>query len=314
MPHYLPLPPGLAARSFALAEPDAAAVTRSRSRASDLSVPTRGVRLPRGLELLSTAGLAGLARLDPTVVLSHTTAAKLWGIPVPGYADKAGEVHLTHSPERNRPRRADFTGHRLTLAAEDIRTLGGLRLTSPERTWLDLAPGLQLDDLIAAGDAVVCAHTRGFGPPKVALAGRRELRAVVGRNPGRRGVVRARLALEEVRVGADSPPETKLRLALVRSGLPEPELNVAVTDPSGQEVLWPDLAYRRQRVAVEYDGAHHGGEDQYLKDIAREGRAHRAGWLIVRIGRDDLLSEGRPAVRKVRGALALRLETGRAAS
>ncbi|MBT1002401.1 hypothetical protein KIH31_07275 [Paenarthrobacter sp. DKR-5] len=220
-------------------------------------------------------------------------------------------MHLARGPQSNRPRRDGFTGHRLTLAPDDVRMLEGLRLTSPARTWLDLAAVLQFDDLIAAGDAVVCAHVRGFGPPKVALACPRDLHDVVIRNPGRRGVARARLALGEVRVGADSPPESMLRLALVRAGLPEPELNVAVRDPAGTEVLWPDLAYREQQVGVEYDGAHHGSEEQYLKDIAREARAHRAGWLIVRIGREDMLEDGRPAVDKVRRVLALRPLTRR---
>lgn len=311
MSRSCPLPPDLSVRSFSVTEQAASQLPRSRTRASDLSSPTRGVRLPVGVDLHSVAGLAGIAGLDDSLIFSHSTAALVWGIPVPDRVEKDGKLHVARVPDRNRVRRAAVIGHRLQLPPEDIRSLNGLRLTSPQRTWLDLAAILLLDDLVAAGDALVCAHARSFEFPRLPLATIADLRRIISLNAGRRGLVNARQAVEQIRVGADSPPETKLRLALVRAGLPEPELNVTVVDRNGTEVLWPDLAYRAQRLGVEYDGGHHGSEEQYLKDIAREGRAMAAGWTIVRIGREDLLDDGRGAVRKVRTALALRGEGGR---
>ena len=80
-------------------------------------------------------------------------------------------------------------------------------------------------------------------------------------------------------------------------------------DPWGGEgspVLWPDAAYPQRRIAVQYEGAHHNGEDQYLRDIRRADTAARCGWLEVRVSRLDLAGEHPAAVGKVRSALVSR--------
>ena len=114
---------------------------------------------------------------------------------------------------------------------------------------------------------------------------------------GNRGVRKARVALELIRVGADSPPETRLRLALVRAGLPEPDLNHVLwgVPARASPVLWPDAAYAEWRISIQYDGAGHGGSGQYLRDIRRESATRAYGWLEVRVAKDDLAAE-RPAV------------------
>ena len=57
--------------------------------------------------------------------------------------------------------------------------------------------------------------------------------------------------------GSASPGETRLRLALVRAGLPEPELNVRLYGVDGRYLGKPDIVYRRQRVVFEYEGDGH---------------------------------------------------------
>ena len=126
---------------------------------------------------------------------------------------------------------------------------------------------------------------------------------MVERHRGSRGVRKARAAVELIRVGADSPPETRLRLALVRAGLPEPVLNHVVWGEDswggpGSPVLWPDAAYPQWRIALQYEGAHHNGEDQYLRDIRRADTAARSGWLEVRVSRLDLAGGHPAAVRQ----------------
>lgn len=46
----------------------------------------------------------------------------------------------------------------------------GVRVTSPERTFLDLAAALPLDDLVAAGDALVTEHGPEFPSPRTAVS------------------------------------------------------------------------------------------------------------------------------------------------
>lgn len=129
---------------------------------------------------------------------------------------------------------------------------------------------------------------------------------MVARHPGSRGVRKARTAVELLRVGADSPPETRLRLALIRACLPEPVLNHVVWGDVGAPVLWPDAAYPQRRIALQYEGAHHNGEEQYLRDIRRADTAACSGWVELRLSRLDMAGENPAVVRKVRAALQSR--------
>lgn len=100
----------------------------------------------------------------------------------------------------------------------------------------------------------------------------------------------AREALDSVRVGADSPPETRLRLALVASGLPEPELQAAL-EPGDPFSPVADLAYRHVRLALQDDGAGHRTREQQARDARRDRYGQARGWTTLRVtwadGRED---------------------------
>jgi hypothetical protein len=185
-----------------------------------------------------------------------------------------------------------------------VTLLEGLPVTTAARTWCDLAQILDVDALVAAGDFVVNRHHRIFSRRQDALAPVEELAAMVEARRRTRGVLRAREALALVRVGCDSAPETMLRLAVARAGLPEPELGFVIVDATGEHVAWPDLAFPEYRVALQYDGAHHFERAQLELDIARNEATARAGWtqVIVTAG---MMSAVGPAVAviKVRDAL-----------
>ena len=66
------------------------------------------------------------------------------------------------------------------------------------------------------------------------------------------------------------------------------------------------LPTREWRIALQYEGAHHNGQDQYLRDIRRADTAAISGWLEVRVSRLDLAGEHPAAVSKVRAALESR--------
>jgi hypothetical protein len=304
-----PLPPHLATGSFSLRAADKAGLTRTRTAAKDLVTVSRGIRVPAGSAAAGPAALRAYTDLDDGSILSLGSAARLWNAPLPGWLEEDWRIHLARRRGQSTPRRVNVVGHQLALRPDEVVELDGVRLTSPARTWLDLASLIGADDLVVAGDALVCEHGPEFPFPRDALCSIDELRSMVARHPGRRGVRKARAAVELIRVGADSPPETRLRLALVRAGLPEPVLNHVVCgqDPwggPGVPVLWPDAAYPQWRVALQYEGAHHNGEDQYLRDIRRADTAARCGWLEVRLSRLDLAGVHLAAVGKVRTALA----------
>ncbi|PFH05556.1 Transcriptional regulator, AbiEi antitoxin, Type IV TA system [Micrococcaceae bacterium JKS001869] len=100
----------------------------------------------------------------------------------------------------------------------------------------------------------------------------------------------AREALDSVRVGADSPPGTRLRLALVAGGLPEPELQAAL-EPGDPFSPVADLAYRHVRLALQDDGAGHRTREQQARDARRDRYGQARGWTTLRVtwadGRED---------------------------
>ena len=289
------LPRPLADGSFSVLAADAAGIPRKRTRAQDLVTVSRGIRVPVGSGAQGTAALRAYCQLDECTVLCHFTAARIWRVGLPLWADCDWRIHLARPRGGSIPKRANVAGHRLDLRTGDVVILDGVRVTSPERTFLDLAATLGLDDLVAAGDSLVSEHGPEFPSPRTALTSIEALNAMLLQHQGARNIRRAREALGLVRVGADSPPETHMRLAVVRGGLPEPELNHVVWGPAGAPELWPDAAYPDYGVALQYDGVHHGEPGQHLRDISRARITDRLGWVEVRISKDDLQGE-RPAV------------------
>ncbi|ERI35910.2 hypothetical protein IG195_02645 [Arthrobacter sp. TES] len=122
--------------------------------------------------------------------------------------------------------------------------------------------------------------------------------------PRRRGVVghRGQFFDDEITIGADSAPETRLRLALGRAGLPTAEANVRTELSPGVE-RQPDLSFREWRVAVDYEGEGHSEPEQIVRDIEKQEDFARAGWILVRISKRHMTTDATTAVRKVRRAL-----------
>ena len=300
------LPEHLTTGSFSVRASDKAGVPRSRTHAKDLVLVSRGIRVPAASGAAGTAALRAYTDLDDTSVLASLSAARIWDMPLPANVSGDWRIHLARRRGFSFPRRTNVVGHLLTLLPGEAVEYDGVRLTSPARTWLDLAAVLNVEDLVAAGDHLVCSHGPDFPVPKAAICSTDELEQIVRRHPGMRGVRTARAALELIRVGADSAPETLMRLALVDAKLPEPELNLVVRNHLGQAVLWPDGAYREYKISLQYDGRHHGGLEHHLRDIERQEKSLAHGWLEVRISKRDLGGDRPAVVHKVRRALLSR--------
>jgi hypothetical protein len=84
--------------------------------------------------------------------------------------------------------------------------------------------------------------------------------------PGRAAGARRACALADGR--AESPQETRLRLLVGRSELPEPIAQFRVLD-RGRFVARVDIAWPEHRVALEYDGLWPGDPRQFAADRAR---------------------------------------------
>ncbi|BCW46787.1 hypothetical protein StoSoilB5_39710 [Arthrobacter sp. StoSoilB5] len=125
---------------------------------------------------------------------------------------------------------------------------------------------------------------------------------MVERHKNRQGVVRAREALDLMRVGADSAPETLLRLAMLDANLPEPQLQVMLreNDPFSPSA---DLGFKSRRLAIQYDGGHHLEEEQRHSDRRRDKAFRSAGWTVLVFGKDDLADNFANAIRQIKRAL-----------
>lgn len=179
-------------------------------------------------------------------------------------------------------------------------------VSDPASTWLALATILPLDELVVCADWLVLDpyELDPHDPrPYTTLA---ELGERLSRFHGRGAVPLAR-ALALARAGAESRPETLLRLLLGRAGLPEPELNPDIEDARGRFVGRGDLTFRPWRTIAEYDGdQHRTNTAQYERDIQRLERFADAGWTVVRIRKHALFRRPSHAVDRVRRALEAR--------
>lgn len=233
-------------------------------------------------------------RLKPWQFYSHATALALHGAPLPEWP-RVADIHVSaHRPARE-PRISDVVGHRLQTRESSVVMVSGMPVEDPVRAWRQAATRWGLDDLIVAADFLVS----GARP----LASVDELRREIDEMGDVRGGI-LRRALREVRVGPRSPRETKLRLLLVRAGLPEPEISWNLTDSRGLFVAELDLAYPRWLVAPEYDGRVHAeNAEQFAKDADRWERIRHAGWDHVRVLNHHMAGGGVRAVAKVHRAL-----------
>ncbi|MDQ0730848.1 very-short-patch-repair endonuclease [Arthrobacter sp. B1I2] len=309
------MPEGLNFLPFSIAEAERAGLATSRLFAADLYRPSRGLRVPKSAPPELAALVRTHTRQDAETFASLITAAQILGFPLPPWAEfrpdgggpvtaavepvpwgkKSGShfrqpgrfLHLSRKGGGSLPRRRGIAGHLLKVRDGDLIYIDGLRLTSIPRTWVDLGSVLPVDDLIVAGDAIISEHARNFGEPRRPMVPLAELRGFVDGANGIHGVRKAREALDRVRVGVDSPPETKLRLMLDGAGLPEFKPNCRVDDVFGRPV-WTDLGSRRFRTCVEYEGLHHLSPEQQALDSYRDQRVVEAGWRQVKINRIDM--------------------------
>lgn len=305
------LPAGIGTPVFSVAEARALGLPPSRLRRKEFDSAGHGLRVVRGSEPTLLDRVRPLAPASGFTVASHTTAAALWGMWLPRHLE-AGPLHLTRPLRFSQPRRSGVTGHNAGLQRQDVFRWDGLLVTSPAFTWTDLAAVLSFADLVAAGDSLL---RRKDAPPRAGdlpwrdpLCRPAQLREMLDRRTGIRGRAVATAALELLRCGVDSAPESRLRLLILRGGLPEPEVNQWIFGPGGREVSRPDLQYRGLRIALEYEGEHHLRDpDQWHRDIERDDRLRRLGWVVLRFSKKHLRPENEAAtLGKIRAELLAR--------
>ena len=250
-------------------------------------------RVHRGVYLVGhsvapplAAEAAAVLACPEGAVLSHQSAAKLWGL-----CAVAGEqIHVTVVGHHRR--HPSIRLHRTTcLESRDVVKRDGLPLTSPARTLLDLAeavPGRELERALA--EAV-----------RARLVRPAQLTSLLARSPGRHGarVLRDQLDSREGPALTRSEAEERL-LSLARAArLPRPELNVRVT---GHEV---DFLWREVGLVVEVDGfAFHSSREAFERDRLRDAELQAHGFTVMRVTWRQLVDTPEALVARLAAALA----------
>ncbi|MCG2620525.1 endonuclease domain-containing protein [Arthrobacter sp. I2-34] len=298
-----PLPPQLSRSGFTVREGREAGLSAGQLRGKGMERLGRGLRAPtaRALELAERVG--PYTRFSPDCAASHETAAVLWYFPAPAGGWDMGVLHISRPRGLAAVERPHVVGHHIQLPADEVTSLGGLYLTTRPRTWLDLAASVGIGHLVVLADHLVRIPRPEFEGRTEPFATVQELQMMIVRHRGKHGIRAARAAVELCRVGSDSPQETRLRLAMLDAGLPEPQLNRPIRDAAGQLIHTPDLSYPELKVSIDYEGGGHGAPDQVDRDIARSERLAAAGWTEVRISKRHMAGGAEAAIRKIAAAL-----------
>ena len=244
----------------------------------------RGVFVSAGCALTPELRCRCLAKvLPPNAVVCDHTAAGLWGIDVHSASsmDAPPDVDVVLVGAHRSTRLPGTFGGKRALTPDDVVTLHGIQVTSPLRTACDLACRRSRRQALAVLDAFARAH----GLTKA------DYRRMARRFRGRRGVVQLRELIEYVDPRAESIRESWVRIEIVDSGLPVPDLQVWVELPGLGRVRL-DLAYRGRRIAIEYDGEEfHSSPAARSADELRRRLLREAGWIVIVVRREDLKGE-----------------------
>ena len=254
---------------------------------------SRDTYLPTAVSGELTSRLAAvLLTSPPGSVVSHLSAADVWGLQIPLRDRSDQRVHLSVPGTSRAESRVDRRLYRSDVVEADVRRRGSLPVTSPARTWRDLAGILDPAALLAATDQLLNG-----------LSSRDELREQLVRRPTGRGCARARGVLPMADPRAESPMESVVRWLVLRSGIPAPELQYEIRDGRGALIARADLAWPDRRVLVEFDGDVHRERDVFVRDLRRQNRLVAAGWTVLRFTSADVLGRPDEVLAEIRRAL-----------
>lgn len=256
---------------------------RSRISSGDvIRVFDRVYRDARAEDSRASRVAAATLAVPAHAVVSDETAAWIWGVDVHRPSDRHRFVPrwvVPHGQSRSRVTGIDC--RQALLAASDVVEVEGLAVTHPVRTTADLLRKQWRPHALAAADAL--ARVGAIRPMDV--------RAYLIDLKGYRGIRQARVLARYIDPKAASAGESWMRLRVIDAGFPAPETQLEVVDAAGQQ-RFLDLAYRRRKVGVEYDGREfHTADSDAQHDAERRRLLEATGFTIVSARYEDILGK-----------------------
>jgi very-short-patch-repair endonuclease len=217
-------------------------------------------------------------------VLSHASAATLWGI----YRRWRRPLHVT-SPSDHRHQGIKL--HRAALHCRDRTRQLGIPVTSPARTLLDIAPQMTEKALTRAVNDL---RRQGY-------LNRSDLVELLIRWPRHPGAGRLRPFARSQRGPTASEFEDAFNAFVERHNLPQPLIN---TEIHGFEV---DTYFPQERVVVELDGwDYHSSRHSFKSDRERDTALLALGIVTVRITWERLTETPEREARRLKAILERR--------
>jgi very-short-patch-repair endonuclease len=276
-------------RPFTSAQALAAGVSPSSLKGSRFRCIFRGVHIHASVPPHPLLRVAAALLIHPAdAFASHTSAGRVYGVPLPVLPDE----HVSVFRQQDRRRRSGLRPHAVSPGTAVV-VVRGLRVSAAAQMFVELGEILGLVDLVVVGDDLV--RQKRLSPE--------ELRAfcATSTHPGAR---RARQAGEYVRTGVDSPMESRLRMLIVLAGLPEPTVNFKVYDAVGRLLYRFDLSYPDLKILVEYDGRQHRDDlVQWDHDSDRNDWFVANGWRHVPVFSRGIYRDPAKTLRRVEAAL-----------
>ena len=206
-------------------------------------------------------------------VVAGNSAAALLGAE---WVDPHGAAELIS--DHKRPPPLIVTRNETLLPGETTQVVG-VPVTSPGRTAFDLGRHAGPVSAVIAIDSLAKATALTVD----------DVEPLIDAHRGARGIKQLRQVLGLVDAGAESPQETKTRLAIVVAGLPKPQTQIVVRNQWGAVLAGIDMGWEKWRVGVEYDGSQHWTDPRIrANDIDRTAELERRGWRIIRVSADLL--------------------------
>ena len=218
------------------------------------------------------AALAAAEYVNGSVV-SDRSALVMHGLPIVGPRppvpeltvppNGTGDVHRAHL-------------YRASLPPEDVVIICGVAVTSIARTLVDVGRHRSTAAAVAAVDA---ALYRG-------LTTLDEIEAVLRRCRNWPRIRRAQRAVELTDGRSESPLESVSRLVIARLGLPKPDLQPVVRDPTGIPLGRLDFYWDEFGVAGEVDGRakYRDNDEAFPAEKERQERIEDLGVPFARWG------------------------------
>jgi len=214
--------------------------------------------------------MAAVLASGPEALLSHHTAAALWGIR--GYSGGAVHVTIPHKSTSTKRIRRHFS----TVPTDERVVEEGIPVTSVHRTIFDLAATSSVDEVVAMIKEAEYLNRWD----------RLSLPALLERYPRKRGSRKLRFALRRLEEEPTGRPRSRLEVRfapfLRRHHLPLPRFNDWILLGSKRyqgDCHWPHL-----RLIVELDGWEgHSTRSAFQDDRARDRALHVAGLTVIHL-------------------------------